>query len=476
LRSLIRGKIRQSMHKQNVYNLYKMNLSYPIQNNLFRQKWVAKQLGRGYHGEHITEHKWKGYLSDITHAMVPLDKVRKSSVGTLKAALSNSIPAQMWMPLEKRLDTAVFRSFFASSIRQAKQYITSGHVRVNGTVIRHPFYELKPGDMFSVTPERVLAAIGRKAVSAKEAKQIDMRQYKRYKKYVDSCRKNPEKMYAVRATTETATIKDATIKDATIKDATIKDATIKDATIKDVATASAAAESVATEDAAEAEAAAESSEPIVEVKSESKSEPSNTELTEDQTKQQFINEELDIIVSSDSNLRSKFRNLCYLYSKDANMTSREIKKSATAIVSDIIDLRKRKLAAERTQMQNNYKNGDPTAGYTPDWYSDLEKTLESLEKDIDKLSDDYEGEEGLKFPWQKGLFGRQNPEKPYFTPWKPRQFLAPTLVLPSHIEISFKTCHAVYLRDPVARPGMSEVISPFSPDFHRLAKLYYGRK
>ena len=35
-------------------------------------------------------------------------------------------------PLERRLDSAIFRSCFASSTRQARQFVVHGHVRVNG--------------------------------------------------------------------------------------------------------------------------------------------------------------------------------------------------------------------------------------------------------------------------------------------------------------------------------------------------------
>lgn len=37
-----------------------------------------------------------------------------------------------YAPLERRLDTAVFRAMFASSIRQARQFVVHGAVTVNG--------------------------------------------------------------------------------------------------------------------------------------------------------------------------------------------------------------------------------------------------------------------------------------------------------------------------------------------------------
>ena len=35
-------------------------------------------------------------------------------------------------PLERRLDTAIFRAMFASSTRQARQFVIHGDVKVNG--------------------------------------------------------------------------------------------------------------------------------------------------------------------------------------------------------------------------------------------------------------------------------------------------------------------------------------------------------
>ena len=48
--------------------------------------------------------------------------------GILKVPYMN----QMWAPMERRLDLAVFRAMFASSARQGRQFVTHGFVKVNG--------------------------------------------------------------------------------------------------------------------------------------------------------------------------------------------------------------------------------------------------------------------------------------------------------------------------------------------------------
>jgi ribosomal protein S4 len=42
-----------------------------------------------------------------------------------------------YYPLERRLDTAIFRALFASSVRQARQFVVHGLVKVNGKKVHH---------------------------------------------------------------------------------------------------------------------------------------------------------------------------------------------------------------------------------------------------------------------------------------------------------------------------------------------------
>jgi len=48
-----------------------------------------------------------------------------------KTPLTPYMQMTFWMN-ERRLDTAIFRSLFASSLRQARQMVVHGHVKVNG--------------------------------------------------------------------------------------------------------------------------------------------------------------------------------------------------------------------------------------------------------------------------------------------------------------------------------------------------------
>ena len=53
--------------------------------------------------------------------------------------------------LEVRLDNLTYRMGFASSIRQARQMVTHGHIHVNGKRINIPSYQVQVGDVISLS-------------------------------------------------------------------------------------------------------------------------------------------------------------------------------------------------------------------------------------------------------------------------------------------------------------------------------------
>ena len=66
--------------------------------------------------------------------------------------------------------------------------------------------------------------------------------------------------------------------------------------------------------------------------------------------------------------------------------------------------------------------------------------------------------------------------KPYRTPWQPRDWMAPFAFVPRYLEVNQRICAAVYLRHPVARPGLAEVPTPFSPTLSQLAFNWYLKR
>jgi hypothetical protein len=58
----------------------------------------------------------------------------------------------------------------------------------------------------------------------------------------------------------------------------------------------------------------------------------------------------------------------------------------------------------------------------------------------------------------------------------PRRYMPAFAFIPRYLEVNQNICAAVYLRHPVARPGQSEVPSPFPPHLQQLAYNWYLRR
>ena len=74
---------------------------------------------------------------------------------------------------------------------------------------------------------------------------------------------------------------------------------------------------------------------------------------------------------------------------------------------------------------------------------------------------------------------RDNPidhSKPYATPWRPRDYMAPFAFIPRYLEVNQNICAAVYLRHPVARPGSAEVPTPFGESISTPAYGWYLKR
>ena len=70
----------------------------------------------------------------------------------------------------------------------------------------------------------------------------------------------------------------------------------------------------------------------------------------------------------------------------------------------------------------------------------------------------------------------KNQKKPWPMPWKPRDWLPAFCFVPPYLEVNQKICSAVYLRHPVARPGLAEVPTPFANETMALAFNWYLRR
>ncbi|KAJ8589895.1 hypothetical protein M405DRAFT_817202 [Rhizopogon salebrosus TDB-379] len=53
---------------------------------------------------------------------------------------------------------------------------------------------------------------------------------------------------------------------------------------------------------------------------------------------------------------------------------------------------------------------------------------------------------------------------PSIIPFNIPQYASPSIFIPAYAEVSFPTCSAIYMRHPTARPGYSEIPTPYDAD------------
>lgn len=151
---LKRPKVRADWSKWTLYNLYRTSYERnPISPSatFFQQKWKSKAMTRAYHGEQIREGLWSRMFDRRLPSVIAMSpRVLATTDGSEMSAGRGSgadmgldpraakPPPQTpymhmtYWPTERRLDTAIWRALFASSVRQARQFVVHGSVTVNG--------------------------------------------------------------------------------------------------------------------------------------------------------------------------------------------------------------------------------------------------------------------------------------------------------------------------------------------------------
>lgn len=473
LKSLARGRIRTSFNKYNLFNLYKKGQVDFRSKTLYQQKWTAKQETRAYHGEHLTEGRWQAVFDPKLDSVAQLD-------ASLRGGEIQETPflLQTYAVLEKRLDFAVFRALLASSVRQARQFILHGNVFVNGVKISHPGYTLKPGDLFHVKPEKVLQALGARKPSIGEALKVDKTQVVLWNKYVKMAKENPRatweaKLAKFRAMPDSNPQKQEFLEFVDQYNKTIETEEIKELRSCTPQNFLAKIISVYADSKKDVDALTTTDfEPVVE------KDTKFAQLTFDCFQEFAKSGEI-----SQKNIEGKQLEELSALADKLLFPTEDVKKKLSDNTKVSIRSGKKhlsELVKEYSKVIREFyeaKKGDQSAVQIPfdeSWTKKLR-----YHKAIDPktlVENEPEAQKAVELPWQKHVYGRKDSKRPYFTPWKPRPFLAPFAVLPHHLEVSFKTCHAVYLKDPVARPGHSEVISPFDLPVHERAYMYYVRR
>lgn len=462
LHSLSRGRVRASMNKYNLFNLYKKAPVRYDGKTLYQQKWNAKAETRAYHGEHLTEKRWKAIFDPSLETVAQLDASLKGS----KVA-PTPMTLQTYASLEKRLELAVFRSMFASSVRQAREFILGGSVLVNGVVIKHPSFPLKSGDIFHVKPEKVLLAMGRTKPSLEKAIKVDNQQISAWNRYVKAAQENPREVWEAKQKKPASlnTIRNINGSESAEEFNKKIEQTMKSQQ-NDATRESILLKIISLGRGIESNGGVVSAETFKEFNYDNESNSNNAQKAHNVYKK--LSDAKHKLIGEHN-----IENAAEFVNKKADDSESAADKQLARSVKQILrELQKSTWEAIRVGAQQQQSGKVLTASFTSDFVKLLVPHPALNKESI--LEDETLA--NIKFPWQKSLFGRQDPSKPYFTPWTPRPFIGAFAILPSHIEVSFSTCHAVYLRDPIARPGHSEVISPFPDHTHERAYMFYARK
>jgi hypothetical protein len=128
----------------------------------------------------------------------------------------------------------------------------------------------------------------------------------------------------------------------------------------------------------------------------------------------------------------------------------------------------------------------PTAAETKDQIKNQTETIGQTEAKGQTKTKDQTATEGqteiespvsvAASPLNEVLSELDSEGKP-LTPFNLPDYASPFLFIPAYIEVAFQTCSAIYVRHPTARPGYSEIPTPYDADGEivRLAWEWYVR-
>ncbi|KAJ4270517.1 hypothetical protein NW762_002204 [Fusarium torreyae] len=489
--SLSRPKLRQSWNKYNLYNIARSTGREPPvkgRATFFQQKWAAKSKTRGYHGEHVSEKKWvrlfsrrllssvdlppeylaandgaeqaAGRGSGLTTSKVTAEsysKVPKGSTsvrnpshpthrsrgfGDVNEMLSQHFQdmtpyMQMtFAPLERRLDTAIFRAMFASSVRQARQFIIHGAVKVNGKKMVHPSYALNPGDMFQVQIEKVLYGTGEQKQPDLEAEQDQESIQKKEEEAKEQGIKKRSKILEAVAAKEGENAKSA-------KPADDEKLTELDVQLHRLKTLRFTARDIL------------------------KGDLKNLTATQKKDLRLFRDISSRFLALRDDSQLNATELLGRIQSQIKKLESvKEFSKADTTRPKQESSIEKK----EREEKELIFKTKVFEQGL------DAFKDGPERARAVEILSREDLSNEEIRRLAAIMKADAENPvdnSKPYATPWRPRPYMSAFAFIPRYLEVNPNICAAVYLRHPVARKGMAEVPTPFSYLTNQLAHNWY---
>lgn len=304
--------------------------------------------------------------------------------------------------------------------------------------MRHPSYNLNPGDMFQVDVEKVLYGTGKQKESW-EAKELEIAAQKRAR-----------------------------------SEAKAREAALKEATGR---------EKVAKEGESEGEEAADDTEGLT---PEQLWKLRNKEL-------KGVIKHVQYLLKDDTGLNAKKKQKLRLFRQSAKrFLSRppDEEVEANELIEDLqMQMRSLEIEGENlglltgeaadgdAEAEAGAEAGEPGFNRT----QEINKGLEGLTEEQKDKALAIMGDEKLTRAEMRSLarvlrYDAENPldeSKPYKTPWEPKEFMAAFAHIPRYLEVNPFICSAIYLRHPVARRGHAEVPTPFNYFTNQLAHSWY---
>lgn len=414
---------------------------------------------RAYHSPQVREGQWNRMFDRRLPSVVPMDyrylarsdgseQSYGRGAGVLEEqddpALRAGMPVRKgqktpymhmtFHPLERRLDTAVWRAMFASSTMQARQFVVRGAVKVNGKKMVYPGYLLNPGDMFTVEPDLVMYATG--APKAKKNSPISR--------------------------------EDREVQRAKQKSAAAKDKKGQEAEEDEDDAGAAILQS-------EEEREAMTSEP------ESQEDPKKAlKFLMVRAKRLVEDKKRNLSAKRLQELREFSRTVQKTLSKLRGIEGEKIDDTVEGLEMNLTDILLKIPKDEQPADSSPPEMGSAAAAEAADAAINATSASSHSNPQMrDGREDAYRAKIDAALLHQALERARENPldaSKPYATPWKPRPYMSAFAFIPRYLEVNQNVCGAVYLRHPVARPGLAEAPSPFHGETMGLGFNWYLRR
>jgi small subunit ribosomal protein S4 len=109
-----------------------------------KSPYNKREYGPGEHGQRRRgKQKLKGYYGNITEKQF-------KAIYREAARLRGDTSEKLIGLLERRLDAIVYRAKFVPTVFAARQFVSHGHVKVNGRRVTIPSYRCREGDVIEV--------------------------------------------------------------------------------------------------------------------------------------------------------------------------------------------------------------------------------------------------------------------------------------------------------------------------------------